>query len=81
MVIISINHGHDDIILMMVMAGFLELINNMLTSGMVPALYADDEKEAIIGQVGIQKSGNRYSMFFDNNKDLDLLRLSVFLLA
>ena len=31
--------------------GFLELINNMLTSGMVPALYADDEKEAIIGQV------------------------------
>ncbi|XP_021370512.1 dynein heavy chain 10, axonemal-like isoform X1 [Mizuhopecten yessoensis] len=31
--------------------GFLELINNMLTSGMVPALYQDDEKEAIIGQV------------------------------
>ncbi|XP_035829687.1 dynein heavy chain 10, axonemal isoform X2 [Aplysia californica] len=31
--------------------GFLELINNMLTSGMVPALYADDEKEAIIGQL------------------------------
>jgi dynein heavy chain len=31
--------------------GFLELINNMLTSGMVPALYADDEKEAIVGQV------------------------------
>ena len=31
--------------------GFLELINNMLTSGMVPALYADDEKEQIIGQV------------------------------
>jgi len=24
----------------------------MLTSGMVPALYPDDEKEAIIGQVG-----------------------------
>lgn len=23
----------------------------MLTSGMVPALFADDEKEAIIGQV------------------------------
>ena len=23
----------------------------MLTSGMVPALYADDEKEAIVGQV------------------------------
>ena len=32
--------------------GFLELINNMLTSGMVPALFADDEKEAVIGQVG-----------------------------
>ena len=31
--------------------GFLELINNMLTSGMVPALYQDDEKEAVIGQV------------------------------
>lgn len=31
--------------------GFLELINNMLTSGMVPALFADDEKESIIGQV------------------------------
>lgn len=31
--------------------GFLELINNMLTSGMVPALYQDDEKEAVIGQI------------------------------
>ena len=31
--------------------GFLELINNMLTSGMVPALYADDEKESIVGAV------------------------------
>ena len=31
--------------------GFLELINNMLTSGMVPALFPDDEKEAINGQV------------------------------
>ncbi|XP_071945421.1 dynein axonemal heavy chain 10-like [Antedon mediterranea] len=31
--------------------GFLELINNMLTSGMVPALFPDDEKEAIIGQM------------------------------
>ena len=29
--------------------GFLELINNMLTSGMVPALYADDEKESVMG--------------------------------
>lgn len=32
-------------------AGFLELINNMLTSGMVPALFPDDEREVIIGQV------------------------------
>ena len=31
--------------------GFLELINNMLTSGIVPALFPDDEKEALIGQV------------------------------
>lgn len=33
--------------------GFLELINNMLTSGMVPALFADDEKEGILGNVSI----------------------------
>lgn len=39
--------------------GFLELINNMLTSGMVPALYADDEKEAIIGQVCIIESNQK----------------------
>jgi len=31
--------------------GFLELINNMLTSGMVPALFADDEKENLISSV------------------------------
>ncbi|OWK54873.1 Dynein heavy chain 10, axonemal [Lonchura striata] len=31
---------------------FLELINNMLTSGMVPALYADDEKDSILSQMG-----------------------------
>ncbi|NWU99300.1 DYH10 protein, partial [Upupa epops] len=31
---------------------FLELINNMLTSGMVPALFADDEKETILSQIG-----------------------------
>lgn len=30
--------------------GFLELVNNMLTSGQVPALFADDEKESIINQ-------------------------------
>ncbi|XP_067862341.1 dynein axonemal heavy chain 10 [Heptranchias perlo] len=31
--------------------GFLELINNMLTSGIVPALFPDEEKEAILGQM------------------------------
>ncbi|XP_051888343.1 dynein axonemal heavy chain 10 [Pristis pectinata] len=31
--------------------GFLELINNMLTSGIVPALFPDEEKEAILGQI------------------------------
>eukprot|EP00062_Callorhinchus_milii_P021625 gi/632978548/ref/XP_007905975.1/ PREDICTED: dynein heavy chain 10, axonemal [Callorhinchus milii] len=30
---------------------FLELLNNMLTSGMVPALFPDEEKEAILGQI------------------------------
>ena len=31
--------------------GFLELINNMLTTGMVPALYDDGEKDACINSV------------------------------
>ncbi|KAE8635010.1 hypothetical protein XENTR_v10002490 [Xenopus tropicalis] len=31
--------------------GFLELINNMLTSGMVPALFPDDEKESVLSQI------------------------------
>ncbi|XP_013925275.1 PREDICTED: dynein heavy chain 10, axonemal-like, partial [Thamnophis sirtalis] len=31
--------------------GFLELINNMLTSGIVPALYADDERDNILSQI------------------------------
>ncbi|CAM6123467.1 unnamed protein product [Calypogeia fissa] len=31
--------------------GFLELINNMLTSGMVPALFKEDEKDGMISQV------------------------------
>ncbi|XP_078791125.1 dynein axonemal heavy chain 10 isoform X3 [Oryzias latipes] len=31
--------------------GFLEQINNMLISGMVPTLFADDEKESIIKQI------------------------------
>ncbi|KAK3539191.1 hypothetical protein QTP86_029601 [Hemibagrus guttatus] len=31
--------------------GFLELMNNMLTSGMVPALFPDDEKESVLNQI------------------------------
>ncbi|XP_015260407.1 PREDICTED: dynein heavy chain 10, axonemal [Cyprinodon variegatus] len=31
--------------------GFLELINNMLTSGIVPALFPDDEKESILNEL------------------------------
>ncbi|CAH8518373.1 unnamed protein product [Schistosoma turkestanicum] len=31
--------------------GFLELINNMLTTGSVPALFGDDERESVIGQL------------------------------
>ncbi|NWH62016.1 DYH10 protein, partial [Geococcyx californianus] len=31
---------------------FLELINNMLTSGIVPALFLDDEKDTILSQIG-----------------------------
>ncbi|KAI9009714.1 dynein heavy chain and region D6 of dynein motor-domain-containing protein [Gaertneriomyces semiglobifer] len=34
-----------------VQEGFLELINNMLTTGMVPALYEDDEKESLLSSV------------------------------
>ena len=31
--------------------GFLELVNNMLTSGMVPALYEEAEKDGIVGNI------------------------------
>ena len=31
--------------------GFLELINNMLTSGMVPALYEESEKDGIVSGI------------------------------
>nr|Q9SMH3.1 RecName: Full=Dynein-1-alpha heavy chain, flagellar inner arm I1 complex; AltName: Full=1-alpha DHC; AltName: Full=Dynein-1, subspecies f [Chlamydomonas reinhardtii]CAB56598.1 1-alpha dynein heavy chain [Chlamydomonas reinhardtii] len=39
--------------------GFLELINNMLTSGMVPALYDGAEKDGLIGSVRaeVEKKG------------------------
>ncbi|XP_005344424.1 dynein heavy chain 10, axonemal [Microtus ochrogaster] len=32
--------------------GFLELINNMLTSGIVPALFPEEEKDGILSQIG-----------------------------
>ena len=32
-------------------SGFLELLNNMITTGIVPALHGDDEKESIISSV------------------------------
>lgn len=31
------------------LTGFLELINNILTTGQVPALFAEDEKDGIMG--------------------------------
>eukprot|EP00899_Mesostigma_viride_P018540 jgi/Mesvir1/26688/Mv20468-RA.1 len=31
--------------------GFLELVNNMLTSGMVPALYKEEEKDGLVNSV------------------------------
>lgn len=34
-----------------VQEGFLELVNNMLTSGQVPALYEDDEKDSVLSAV------------------------------
>lgn len=34
-----------------IIAGFLELINNMLATGMVPALYTDEERENIVGGI------------------------------
>lgn len=34
-----------------VQVGFLELINNMLTTGMVPALYLDDEKKVLLSSI------------------------------
>lgn len=39
--------------------GFLELINNMLTTGMVPALFSDEEKEVHRGTKREQGGGER----------------------
>ena len=41
--------------------GFLELINNMLTSGMVPALFSDEEKESIIADLRTEAQHAGYS--------------------
>eukprot|EP00927_Polykrikos_kofoidii_P034569 TRINITY_DN29308_c0_g1_i1.p1 TRINITY_DN29308_c0_g1~~TRINITY_DN29308_c0_g1_i1.p1 ORF type:complete len:3708 (-),score=892.28 TRINITY_DN29308_c0_g1_i1:94-10965(-) len=37
--------------------GFLEYINNILTVGMVPALFADDEKEPLLGVIRARARG------------------------
>ena len=31
--------------------GFLELINNILTIGMVPGLYAEEEKDNVVSRI------------------------------
>lgn len=41
--------------------GFLELINNILTAGMVPALFTDEEKDAIVGAVRQKATEAGYS--------------------
>ncbi len=41
----------------------MELINNMLTTGIVPALFADEEREGIIGTV--RKNISIYCQFID----------------
>ena len=42
--------------------GFLELINNMLTSGMVPALYDDAEKDGLVNRYGGRGAGTTWPM-------------------
>ncbi|CAJ1332260.1 unnamed protein product [Effrenium voratum] len=37
--------------------GFLEYINNILTVGMVPALFGDDEKEPLVGAIRARARG------------------------
>ena len=64
---------------------FLELINNMLTSGMVPALFPDDEKEAVIGQVRDrgrerERGGEERDKEKENIKDNQALVLPLLLL-
>jgi dynein heavy chain len=57
--------------------GFLELINNVLASGMVPALYAEDEKDGLVNAVrdDVAKAGivetkeNCWNFFIDRCRD------------
>ncbi|KAH8871924.1 Dynein heavy chain 10, axonemal [Schistosoma japonicum] len=41
--------------------GFLELINNMLTTGSVPALFGDDERESITSQLYNEAAADGYA--------------------
>lgn len=41
--------------------GFLEYINNILTVGMVPALFPDDEKEPLVGAIRARARGEGVS--------------------
>ncbi|TPP59989.1 Dynein heavy chain 10 axonemal [Fasciola gigantica] len=41
--------------------GFLELINNLLTSGSVPALFADDERESIVAELRDEAVASGYA--------------------
>lgn len=58
--------------------GFLELINNMLTIGMVPALFPEDEKDALFnGGIrdqfrktgGIETKENLWQFFINKARD------------
>ena len=57
--------------------GFLELINNMLASGMVPALYAEDEKDSMVSSVRddvaklgiVETKENCWNFFIDRCRD------------
>ncbi|KER29498.1 hypothetical protein T265_03876 [Opisthorchis viverrini] len=41
--------------------GFLELINNILTTGLVPALFADDERDSIINELREEAVASGYT--------------------
>lgn len=45
----------------MVEEGFLELINNILTVGLVPALFSDEEKESIVNSCRSAAEDEGYS--------------------